>query len=193
MALLDFKLCTIFPANLCTFFNRFFRAYSPGSVVAAGEAAAGVWAGHPLVAADPAGWIDASRAGAHHGLWPPHHEQPRYVSPGGGSVKWGDMSNAGVGIVGNGGYKKTKAKSEPHGGPGSVTSGSEGAGGGFIPDETLQHLTVKELNKRVRSDFVFVAFQEFLFSIFTPLYFRRFSLRINFFIDRFRTWLVMRS
>ena len=122
------------------------------------------------MAADPAGWIDASRAGAHHGLWPPpSHEQPRYVSPGGGSVKW-DMSNAGMNLGGNGGYKKTKAKSEPNG-PGSVTSGSEGAGGGFIPDETLQHLTVKELNKRVRNDFVFVDFCGFFFfQFFTSLF-----------------------
>ena len=36
-----------------------------------------------------------------------------------------------------------------HGGPGSGTSGSESASNAFIPDETLQHLTVKELNKRV--------------------------------------------
>ena len=152
-----------------------FRAYSPGSVVDAGAAAAGVWS-HPLVATDPAGWIDASRAGAHHGLWPPpSHEQPRYVSPGGGSVKW-DMSNAGMNLGGNGGYKKTKAKSEPNG-PGSVTSGSEGAGGGFIPDETLQHLTVKELNKRVRNGFVFVAFLRGFFFQFSPLYFATFFFK----------------
>ena len=98
----------------------FYRSYSPNAAAqAVADAAVGGWPTHHLVSGPD--WIDATRAGQHAGLaWPPHsHDQARYVSPG-GSMKWEVTSNAGVpGLVGNGGYKKSKSKSESHGGPGS--------------------------------------------------------------------------
>ena len=93
------------------FFNYQHRnAYSPNTVAAAAAATDG-WATHHLaVSAVSPDWIDASRAAQHAGLtWPPHsHEPNRYVSPGGSSMKW--EVNSGVGMPGNGGYKKSKSK-----------------------------------------------------------------------------------
>ena len=95
------------------FFNYQNRnAYSPNTVAAAAAATDG-WATHHLaVSAVSPDWIDASRAAQHAGLtWPPHsHEPNRYVSPGGSSMKW--EVNSGVGMPGNGGYKKSKSKGE---------------------------------------------------------------------------------
>ena len=100
-------------APITYFFNYQNRnAYSPNTVAAAAAATDG-WATHHLaVSAVSPDWIDASRAAQHAGLtWPPHsHEPNRYVSPGGSSMKW--EVNSGVGMPGNGGYKKSKSKGE---------------------------------------------------------------------------------
>ena len=84
------------------------------------------------------------------------HDQ-RYV-PTATSMKWETISNSGVGSAltpGGSSYKKAKKLCSP--GPHDQDGGS-GCGistcsepNAAIPDETLQHLTVKELNKRVQN------------------------------------------
>jgi len=130
------------------------RSYSPGAAaaVAAAAAASDGWSTHHLVPGPD--WIDASRAGQHAaaGLaWPPHSHDQRYLSPN-GSSKWEVASHTSVSSLAGGNYKKsTKSKMNSEGGSNSASCGNGSVPNEFIPDETLQHLTVKELNKRVQN------------------------------------------
>ena len=69
-------------------------------------------------------------------------------------MKWEPNTGVGVGALsaGGNGYKKSKKLLSPggHSTAGGSTSGLSMASD-VIPDETLAHLTVKELNKRVQN------------------------------------------
>ena len=72
-------------------------------------------------------------------------------------MKWETISNSGVGpaLPGGSSYKKAKklCSPGPHNQDGGSACGTSTCSepNAAIPDETLQHLTVKELNKRVQN------------------------------------------
>lgn len=96
-------------------------------------------------------WVSDARAGQHAALpWPPHsHDGQRYLSPtSAASMKWEVASNSQLNI--SQGYKKSKKLMSP-GAQSQGASSANSVASDLIPDETLQHLTVKELNKRVQN------------------------------------------
>ena len=134
--------------------------YSPNSsthtAAAVVAAASEGWPAHAhtLAVATPDSW-DSRVHNAAGGLpWPPHSHDNRYPTA---SMKWEPNTTGGivgVGALSGGGqgYKKSKKLCSPgaHSNAGGSTSGLSMASD-VIPDETLAHLTVKELNKRVQN------------------------------------------
>ena len=132
------------------------RSYSPNAAAAVVAAASDGWAPNHW-APDLIDARTATAAGQHAsaGLpWPPHSHEPRYMST---TTKWEpNAAGVGAGPLSSGGAYKKKHKAN------LLSPGSQGGGSGtstctlsspndLIPDETLQHLTVKELNKRVQN------------------------------------------
>lgn len=82
--------------------------------------------------------------------WPSAAEHQRYMS--GSHVKWLDQQRPGSSLsVGNGSGVNNGGGGKKYSGGSTGTVSSPLSSTDIIPDETLAHLTVKELNKRVQN------------------------------------------